>query len=197
MNEMSIYQKAKQVLAEYKRIDQVKDFRDKAMALRAYAKQAKDRTLEEDAIVARLRAERRLGEILENTERNKGGNPTLISKIGVENQPLTLKQNGIDYNLSQRAHALAKMPEADFEKHVEKAAKAPRSNVRKGTTAYGLILKDLMGIKRQLPKLLEEVAHEPDKKERTRELLQEIHDTVRDLLKELNSTGRIVQWSGH
>ena len=81
MNEMSIYQKAKQVLAEYKRIDQVKDFRDKAMALRAYAKQAKDRTLEEDAIVARLRAERRLGEILENTERNKGGNPTLISKI--------------------------------------------------------------------------------------------------------------------
>jgi hypothetical protein len=42
----------------------VKDIRDKAVAMRAYGRQAKNKDMEIDAIEIRIRAERRLGEMI-------------------------------------------------------------------------------------------------------------------------------------
>ena len=54
------YESACRALAECKAIDEVKEWVDKAAAMQAYSRMAKDKTLEIDAAEIRIRAERRL-----------------------------------------------------------------------------------------------------------------------------------------
>lgn len=72
MTELVKYNEACRAIAEAKSIDEAKSIRDKSDAVRAYAKQANNKQLEVDAAEIRLRAERRLGELLRDQPKNPG-----------------------------------------------------------------------------------------------------------------------------
>ena len=120
------YEAACRALAECKSVDEVKTWADKAAAMQAYGRMAKDKTLEVDAAEIRIRAERRMGEMLAESELQKGGRPA--EKTGRDERPVsktpTLPEVGISKDLSSRAQKLAAVPEAEFE--AELAAKRER-----------------------------------------------------------------------
>lgn len=125
---LALYDKACAALAQAKRVDEVKAVRDRAEAARAYARQAKNRELEVDAAEIRIRAERRLGELLaaqKSLPREQGGGMatggdaqrTRFRKV--TESPVTLSELGIDKKLSSRAQALAAVPERRFEAELD------------------------------------------------------------------------------
>lgn len=124
------YEAACRALAECKSVDEVKSWADKAAAMQAYGRMAKDKTLEVDAAEIRIRAERRLGEMLSAQKADGGLNkgklkqgPALVANEDGKSTP-KLADVGIGYDLSSRAQKLAAVPEAEFE--AELAAKRER-----------------------------------------------------------------------
>ena len=110
---------ARRALAEAVRIDEVKDIRNKAVAMQVYAKQAKDGVLIAHATEIRKRAERRLGEIIESERKAgklaKGAREKGVGRRGtrvIEKPALSLADRGIDKNLADRARKMAALPEA-------------------------------------------------------------------------------------
>jgi hypothetical protein len=115
------YNAAKQALAAAVRVDEVKDIRDKAVAMRVYAMQAKDRVLIDQATEIRLRAERRAGELLRDMadrgERHSRGDSNQHAK----SQAATLQNLDINKSQSSRWQKLAEIEEGDFEELVTNA----------------------------------------------------------------------------
>jgi hypothetical protein len=137
-NELQFYDAAKAALSKAVRVDEVKKIHDKAAAYKAAAKIAKDKTLEADAAEIRMRAERRLGELMEQQKKtvglNKGGGDKKSkhrdsTKPGGNTKP-TLKEAGIDKNLAQRARSAAKPSAQEFELKVEAAKEQIKSPVK-------------------------------------------------------------------
>jgi N6-adenosine-specific RNA methylase IME4 len=122
------YDSACRALAEAHRIDEVKSIRDKAVAMQAYARQAKDTKLITQATEIRMRAERRAGELLAAMEKNKGvvardkKGETRGSggKPRVE-EPPKLADLGVSKTQSSRWQKLAALDADKFEHHVERA----------------------------------------------------------------------------
>lgn len=105
---------AKKAIVEAKSIDEVKGIRDKAMAMQAYAKQiGESLEVQNDICEIKLRAERRAGEMLKETELNKGR----PSEKGLHDVTVITKLSdlGIDKHESSRWQKIAGIPEKQFE----------------------------------------------------------------------------------
>lgn len=115
------YDAACHALAVAKSVDEVKEIRDASEAMRAYARQAQNKQLETDAAEIRIRAERRLGELLRAQKETVGLNQGAVpGKTGNKGAPVldprpTLAEAGITKKLSSRAQKLAAVPAEEFE----------------------------------------------------------------------------------
>jgi len=123
---LTIYSNAKNALAEYKTVDEVKDYRDKAVAVEMYAKQAQDFDLEYDAAIARVRAERKCGELLRDMESVKKGRPKKEMSNGTTFK--TIEKMGITRDQSSKWQQLANVPDKEFEEAINVQGAKPSTN---------------------------------------------------------------------
>lgn len=118
MTELIAYDAACRALATAAAIDEVKDLRDKAEAVRLYARQAGNRVLEVDASEIRLRAERRLGEIMA-LRRDEGLlRPGAPSRAEDAAPRIILRDLGVDERLGDRARRTAALDDKEFERRL-------------------------------------------------------------------------------
>jgi DNA modification methylase len=104
--------RAARELAKCVDLDEVKTIRDKALALEAYARTAKQSaTMERQCQVIRLRAERRMGQLLGGTV--KRGNPQLS-----HGATIGLGKLGITRSQSSRWQLAASVPADEFERYL-------------------------------------------------------------------------------
>ena len=120
------YEAMTYAIAECVRVDEVKDLRDKAMALQLYHKQARNLDAERQACNVRLRAERRVGQLLSEMTRatpaeagsisNGGKGRTSDDGIcGSSQFAEALTKNNISRQTAHRYQALAAVPDAVME----------------------------------------------------------------------------------
>jgi N6-adenosine-specific RNA methylase IME4 len=120
------YDSACHALAKARSVDEVKDIRDRAVAMATYARQAKNRDLEADAVEIRMRATRHLDQLRQAQKETvglaTGGDARKVAR-GKQNpeQKPTLASQGIDKNLAKQARVFGAMDEAAFERKVADA----------------------------------------------------------------------------
>jgi N6-adenosine-specific RNA methylase IME4 len=132
--ELTYFNAAKTALAKATKIDEVKEIRDKAEALRAYHKQVGD-TLEmqNDCAEIKIRAEIRAGEILiEMPRASKDDNLKVGPKLHGTTSGRTLKDLGIDKSESHRWQTMARIPEKQREKRIAETRAAKQELTSKG-----------------------------------------------------------------
>lgn len=104
--------------------DEAKEIKDQARALQIYFQQSHDFENERKAATIRIRAERRMGQLLKQQEKNKGSAGRLsgrdspgtpIVRPPERKPPPTLKQQGISKHESSQAQRLADIPDEEFE----------------------------------------------------------------------------------
>ena len=100
-------------------VDEVKDIRDKALAMQAYARQAQDNELQIWAGEIKMRAERRAGQLLKDMDKSKGGGDTSTGTllVPVQKQP-TLSDIGVTKKQSSAWQKVANVSEDEFERHI-------------------------------------------------------------------------------
>lgn len=191
------YDAARKAIAAAHRVDEAKKIRDKAEAVRTYAKLAGDLDMQNMAAEIRIRAERRAGQLLSDMEKNPGtrgeGRPrkdgTKIRRsVGPTAYPPTLDEIGISKDQSSKWQRLALLvDESTFEKALVQARE------KNGELTNSALLREIREIVTP-----SEVITEPDVNVVAAELIRDIEsegrkaklETVVRMRKRLNPTIR-------
>jgi hypothetical protein len=110
------WDKARQAIEKCTKVDELKSIRDKASALKAYAKQVGESLeVQNNVSEIRIRAERRIGEFSKELPKEQGKRTDLTSSH--DGKKLILSDAGIRHH--ERYEAIADIPEEIFEKHIQ------------------------------------------------------------------------------
>jgi hypothetical protein len=116
------YQAAKKALAECTRVDECKDWADKAAAMASYARQRDDQSLHNLAQRIQLRAIRRIGELSKQLgieqPRDQSGR---LASSGKTAKSAVLRTAGVSTSAAHRAERVACIPEEEFEEALASA----------------------------------------------------------------------------
>lgn len=138
MTQLVRYEAARTALANAHRVDEVKDIRDKAEAMAAYARQAKDQDMILWATEIKVRAERKCGELLrdsaERGERVTYRDARWGSSESHDETRKTLADIGVTNTQSSRWQSLAGMSD----EHFETAVATAKETAGQVTTAFML-----------------------------------------------------------
>lgn len=134
---------ARRLLAEARTIDEVKDVRDKAEAIRQYTRTAgMTLDIQNYAAEIKVRAERKAGELLAERDRPTGNRFTIEGDTASRStRPPTLEEIGISRKQSSRFQEVAAIPEPVFEEVIaETKAKAIDAMERNETAPSDAVL---------------------------------------------------------
>lgn len=129
MPKLMKYDAACRAIAAAKNVDEVKNVRSVAAAMKAYARQANNKDMEADAVEIRMRATRRMDQMRQDQKSTvglrSGGDARKVAR-GKQNpeQKPTLEQAGIDKNLAKEGRKLGALNDREFEKAVKTAREA-------------------------------------------------------------------------
>jgi hypothetical protein len=108
------------------KVDEVKDIRDKAVALEHYARQAQNTDAERHAAEIRLRAERKAGQLLGKIEKANGGRPSKTHSPEEQvSKGTVLEELGISRKQSAEWEKLGAMTQRDFDLAIGESVKPP------------------------------------------------------------------------
>ena len=119
MTQLVRYEAARHALQVAHSVDEVKDIRDKAQAMAAYAKQANDTQMVEWATEIKVRAERRAGQLLAEMPKLNGARG--VGKKVDSHDVSPLAALGVSHSQSSRWQKLAAVPDDKFEQAVAAA----------------------------------------------------------------------------
>lgn len=139
MSEMVLYDTMVRAIVECHQVDELKDMHDKARALEMYAKQAKNIEAERRATEVRIRAERKVGQLLTAMKRtpreelNSAGvnqHSEVTSNDWIKPPPKSeyaqsVEKAGLSPQTAHRWQQLAKVPEHEFESMLNQPAIKP------------------------------------------------------------------------
>ena len=179
------YEAARVALKQAVEIDDVKDIRDKAQAMAAYALQIKNDDMYQWVKDIKLRAERRMGELLEEVGPNKGAATPKTDKISnavtdSDRVKPTLAEIGISKKQSTDFKAIASIPEKEFEQAVTTGKETTASLVRRSPKKA----KALAEAKEKKPKKPKAAKPVPDVDKKLAKL-QEDYDELKENRDEL------------
>lgn len=140
--ELVIYDSMVAAIDMCHKCDEVKEIRDKALALEQYARQAQNTEAERKACEVRIRAERRAGQLLAEMERGGGGDRRSEEFQKGQAEPFESKyaeaktEAGISDTQAKRWQKLAEIPHEEFEERLRDPEKQP--------TTTGLIVRAIL-----------------------------------------------------
>jgi hypothetical protein len=118
--EIALLSESIRMLAEANTLDEVKDIRDKAEALRLYIKQQGQGVMAQNAAAEiKIRAERRAGEMLEEMQKRSGGDAMRARFHDETEVPPTFSDLGIDKMQAFYWQTVASVPDDVFEQHID------------------------------------------------------------------------------